>query len=65
MRAWRDYFHSESKMYDHLCPEKRKDRVTELWVGLGFGLFSAIIVAAALLIRAINDNPQLFRALQE
>jgi hypothetical protein len=61
----RDYFHSGSKMYDHLSSEKKQARVTELWVGVGFGLFSAIIVGAALLIRAIYDNPQFFRALQE
>ena len=62
---WRDYFRSESKMYEHLCPEKRKARVTELWVGIGFGLFSAIALLLAFLVRAINDNPQFFRALQE
>ena len=62
---WRDYFRSESKMYEHLCPEKRKARVTELWVGVGFGLFSAIALLLAFLVRAINDNPQFFRALQE
>jgi hypothetical protein len=62
---WRDYFRSESKMYEHLCPEKRKARVTELWVGIGFGLFSAVALLLAFLVRAINDNPQFFRALQE
>ena len=62
---WRDYLRSESKIYEHLCPEKRKARVTELWVGIGFGLFSAIALLLAFLVRAINDNPQFFRALQE
>jgi len=61
----RDYFRSESKMYEHLCPKKRKARVTELWVGVGFGLFSGIVVLVAFLVRAINDNPQFFRGLQE
>ena len=61
----RDYFHSESPVYEHLCPEKRKARVIELYVGLGFGLFSALVVLLAFLVRAVSDNPQFFRALQE
>ncbi len=52
-------------MYEHLCPEKRQARVMELWVGIGFGLFSAFVVLLAFVVRAVHDNPQFFRALQE
>ena len=62
---WRDYFRSESKIYEHLCPEKREARVTELWVGVGFGVFSLITVLFAHAIRLVHDNPQWFRMVQE
>jgi hypothetical protein len=62
---FKDYFYSESKAYEHLSPEKRKLRVTELCVGIGFAAFSTIVVALAFLIRAIYENPHLFRGIQE
>ena len=61
----RHYFHSESPVYEHLCPEKRRARVVELCVAIGFGLFSAMVVTLAFLVRAVYDHPQFFRALQE
>jgi hypothetical protein len=61
----RDYFRSESAAYRHLCPEKRQLRVQELWVGVGFGLFSSVVVMLAFLVRMIHDNPHWFLALPE
>lgn len=61
----RDYFHSESPVYEHLCPEKRKARVTELFVGIGFGLFSGLVVLLAFLVRTVYDHLQFFRVLEE
>jgi len=55
----RDYFDSESEVYRHLSPEKRALRVTELWVGVGFGLFSAVAVILAFLVKAIHDHKEL------
>jgi hypothetical protein len=62
---FKDYFYSESKAYEHLSPEKRKLRVTALCVGIGFTALSTIVVVLAFLIRAIYENPHLFRGVQE
>ena len=55
----RDYFDSESEVYRHLSPEKRTLRAAELWVGVGFGLFSAAAVLVAFLVKAIHDHKEL------
>lgn len=61
----RDYFHSESRVYRHLSPEKRNLRATELKVSVGFVLFSTVAVLLAFLIRAIYDHGYWFASLPD
>lgn len=56
----RDYFHPDSPVYQHLCPEQRIRRATEIWVAVGFTMFSVAAVSLAFLVRAIHDHQELF-----
>jgi len=57
----RDYFDAESPVYQHLSPGKRRLRVTNLKVAIGYVVFFGGILLLAFLAKAAYDNRLMFK----